>query len=114
MRSRLTDQCTQLLRSSQRIQCVHLDRAEGGATVDGVGTPDPEAEWWTTSDVAAYLGVALGTVSTYRARGQMPAPDKTIGRTRVWRPSRIIEWHDARPGHGGRPPSSALDDSQKQ
>jgi hypothetical protein len=66
-------------------------------------TPDPKAEWWTTSDVAAYLGVSVGTVSTYRARGQMPAPDTTLGRTRLWRPARIVDWHDRRPGHGGRP-----------
>lgn len=67
--------------------------------------PDPNAEWWLTSDVAAYLGVAVSTVSTYKARGQMPEPDQTIGRTPVWRPARIIEWHETRPGHGGRPPN---------
>jgi predicted DNA-binding transcriptional regulator AlpA len=70
-------------------------------------TPDAAAEWWTTSDVAAYLGVSVGTVSTYRARGQMPAPDNTVGRTHVWRPARIIDWNESRPGHGGRPPSEA-------
>ncbi|MEU0961145.1 hypothetical protein ABZ328_16695 [Micromonospora aurantiaca] len=43
--------------------------------------PDPGAEWWTTSDVAAYLGVRVGKVATYRKRGQMPAPDLTLGRT---------------------------------
>ena len=66
--------------------------------------PDPEAEWWTTTDVAAYLGVRVGTVSTYRKRGQMPAPDLTVGRTHMWRPSRIIQWHHnrPRPGVGGR------------
>ena len=66
--------------------------------------PDPDTDWWTTTDVANYLGVTVGTVSSYRARGQMPAPDRTIGRTHVWQPRRIIEWHDSRPGHGGRPP----------
>lgn len=45
------------------------------------GTPDPQAEWWTTSDVAAYLGVGVATVSAYNRRAQMPPPDKTIGRT---------------------------------
>lgn len=59
--------------------------------------PDSEAEWWTTSDVATYLGVGVATVSAYRSRGQMPAPDKTIGRTHVWAPARIIEWHAKRP-----------------
>jgi len=66
--------------------------------------PDPDTDWWTTTDVANYLGVTVGTVSSYRARGQMPAPDRTIGRTHVWQPRRIIEWHDSRPGHGGRSP----------
>jgi 8-oxo-dGTP pyrophosphatase MutT (NUDIX family) len=68
--------------------------------------PDPEAEWWTTKDVAAYLGVEPGAVSSYRRRGQMPAPDQTIGsRTHLWKPSRIISWQESRPraGVGGRP-----------
>lgn len=66
--------------------------------------PEPDAEWWTTTDVAAYLGVRVGTVSTYRKRGQMPPPDLTVGRTHMWRPERIIEWHSSRPrpGVGGR------------
>lgn len=70
--------------------------------------PDPEAEWWTTKDVAAYLGIEPGAVSTYRRRGQMPAPDQTIGsRTHLWKPSRITSWHASRPraGVGGRPRS---------
>jgi predicted DNA-binding transcriptional regulator AlpA len=70
-----------------------------------VPEPDPNTDWWTTTDVANYLGVAIATVSSYRARGQMPEPDRTIGRTHVWSPRRIIEWHDNRPGHGGRPPN---------
>ena len=57
--------------------------------------PDSRAEWWTTSDVAAYLGLRVGTVSSYRKRGQMPEPDMTVGRTHVWKPARIIEWHEA-------------------
>lgn len=67
-------------------------------------TPDPAAEWWTTSDIASYLGIRVATVSTYRSRGQMPEPDLTVGRTHMWRPSRIIEWHETRPrpGVGGR------------
>lgn len=74
-------------------------------TDDQVHQPDPSAEWWTTSDVAAYLRVHISTVSGYRRRGQMPAPDQTIGRTHVWRPTRIVEWHKSRPrpGTGGRP-----------
>jgi hypothetical protein len=71
--------------------------------------PDPEAEWWTRKDVAAYLGIAVAAVSSYRRRGQMPEPDKTIGtRTHLWKPTRIIEWHGSRDrvGVGGRPRGS--------
>ncbi len=77
------------------------------AVPDATGKPAPDvnAEWWTTSDVAAYLGLRVGTVSSYRRRGQMPAPDNTIGRTHIWKPARIIAWHKSRPrpGVGGRP-----------
>jgi hypothetical protein len=45
--------------------------------------PDPDAEWWTTSDVAAHLGVRVGTVSSYRLRGQKQALDLTVGRTHM-------------------------------
>lgn len=60
-------------------------------------TPDPAADWWTTSDVAAYLKVEVSTVSGYRRRRQMPEPDMTVGRTHMWRPVRVVEWHNARP-----------------
>jgi len=62
--------------------------------------PDPEADWWTTTDVARYLGIQLGTVSTYVTRSQMPQPDRLYGRTRVWDPARVIEWHNSRPRAG--------------
>lgn len=62
--------------------------------------PDPAAEWWTTTDVATYLGVNVSTVSTYRSRGQMPAPEQRFGRTWLWRPKTVIEWHENRPGPG--------------
>jgi periplasmic divalent cation tolerance protein len=67
--------------------------------------PDPNAEWWTTSDIARFLGVQIGTVSSYRIRGQMPEPDETSGRTHRWRPARIVAWRESRPrpGIGGRP-----------
>jgi predicted DNA-binding transcriptional regulator AlpA len=67
--------------------------------------PDVSADWWVPADVAAYLGVAATTVAAYKARGQMPEPDRLFGRTPAWRPERIIEWHESRPGHGGRPPN---------
>ncbi len=58
---------------------------------------DPALQWWTTTDVATFLGVRVGTVSSYRKRGQMPAPDQTYGRTHLWRPETIIDWHRSRP-----------------
>jgi hypothetical protein len=79
-----------------------------------VAEPDPDAEWWTTTDVAAYVGVRVATISSYRMRGQMPAPDMVLGRTQAWHPATIIEWHSGRPrpGVGGRPaPQSGADTS---
>lgn len=64
------------------------------------GPPDVDAEWWTTTDVAAYLGVRPTTISTYRMRGQMPPPDHKLGRTQLWHPKTIIDWHQRRPGRG--------------
>jgi hypothetical protein len=75
------------------------------------GEPNPEAKWWTTTDVATYLGVRVGTVSSYRKRGQMPAPDLTVGRTHMWRPERIIEWHRSRPRPGVGRSSGGRDDA---
>jgi len=54
---------------------VPLDR-------DGT-SPDAGSEWWTTSDVAAYLGVRVATVTNYRKRGQMPAPDGRLAHPHV-------------------------------
>ena len=67
--------------------------------------PDPRADWWVPDDVAAYLGVSASTVASYKSRGQMPEPERHFGRTPVWRPRTIIDWHDNRPGHGGRRPN---------
>jgi hypothetical protein len=55
----------------------------------------PEDEWWTTTDVANYADVRVATISSYRRRKQMPAPDDKFGRTWVWAPARIIAWRPA-------------------
>jgi predicted DNA-binding transcriptional regulator AlpA len=68
-----------------------------GGSVAVMDAPDTDADWWTIPEVAAYLGVSASTVSAYRARNQMPAPDRVIGRTPVWRPKRIVTWHSGRP-----------------
>lgn len=62
--------------------------------------PQPTDDWWTTSDVATFLGLRVGTVSSYRQRGQMPPPAKTVGRTHLWRPETIVEWQRHRPRVG--------------
>lgn len=69
-------------------------RLDGAAGVEG---PDPKAPWWTTTDVARYLGVSVATVSSYRGRRQMPAPLGKIGSSHVWTPASIMSWQDDRP-----------------
>jgi predicted DNA-binding transcriptional regulator AlpA len=54
-------------------------------------------DWWTTEDVATYLGVSSSTVRAYLARSQMPEPNRRIGRMQLWRPKTILHWHDKRP-----------------
>jgi predicted DNA-binding transcriptional regulator AlpA len=54
-------------------------------------------DWWTTEDVATFLGIGTSTVSAYVTRKQMPRPDRYMGRTRLWRPATIREWQRARP-----------------
>jgi hypothetical protein len=44
-----------------------------------VAPADPNAEWWMTSDVATHLGVQVATVTNYRKRHQMLAPDPSPG-----------------------------------
>jgi predicted DNA-binding transcriptional regulator AlpA len=63
-----------------------------------VSEPLPE-DWWTTSDVARFLGISSSTVRAYAAREQMPKADRRIGREPVWRPDTIREWHEQRPRH---------------
>jgi hypothetical protein len=75
---------------------------------DKVDTPgDPAADWWTTDDVAAYLGVEPASVRRYRTRprdqGGLPPEDRMFGRTPAWKPSTVIAWNETeRPGRGTR------------
>lgn len=62
--------------------------------------PDLDADWWTIRDVADYLGVAPGTVTSYLGRAQMPPPEQRYARTPLWRPDTIVRWHAQRPGRG--------------
>lgn len=58
-------------------------------------------ERWDTRQVAEHLGVGIKTVTSYVARGQMPAPDGRGGRRRDspwWWSTTITGWQ--RPGQG--------------
>ncbi|MPZ61912.1 MAG: helix-turn-helix domain-containing protein [Propionibacteriales bacterium] len=57
-------------------------------------------DWWTTEDVATYLGVTPSTIRAYVTRNQMPDPDRRMGRLRLWRPRTIERWHQQRPRAG--------------
>lgn len=46
----------------------------------------------TSKQIAELLGVSPKTISAYKARGQMPAPDKEYGRTPLWKFSTIQQW----------------------
>jgi predicted DNA-binding transcriptional regulator AlpA len=48
----------------------------------------------TSKQVAEVLGVSPKTISAYKNRGQMPAPDKQYGRTPLWKYSTILAWRD--------------------
>lgn len=67
--------------------------------------PNVADEWWTTSDIAEYLHISVKSVNNYVSRRRpvghpIPQSDRQYGRTRVWRPVRIVEWHERRPGSG--------------
>jgi predicted DNA-binding transcriptional regulator AlpA len=46
----------------------------------------------TSKQVAELLGVSPKTISAYKARNQMPAPDKEYGRTPLWSYETIEKW----------------------
>jgi 8-oxo-dGTP pyrophosphatase MutT (NUDIX family) len=77
--------------------------------MEPMSKPDPKAEWWTTTEVAAYIGVSVSAVTNYRKRHLLPEPDQSLGRTHLWSPERIIDWQAGRPrpGVGGRPRGKA-------
>jgi hypothetical protein len=51
----------------------------------------------TSKQIAALLGVTPSTISSYKARGQMPPPDKEYGRTPLWRYETIEKWRGQLP-----------------
>ncbi|MBO0880027.1 MAG: helix-turn-helix domain-containing protein [Mycobacterium sp.] len=58
---------------------------------------DLPSDWWTTQDVATYLGVTPSTVRSYATRAQIPPADRRIGREPVWKPATIRKWNERRP-----------------
>lgn len=64
-----------------------------------------EQEWWTTTDVAAYLKVDPRTVRHYLSRRRpkgnpFPLEERRFGATLVWRPETVKAWDANRPGRG--------------
>ena len=54
--------------------------------------PHPDGErLWTAADVAAYLGVPIKTVYTWRSRGRGPKGFR-IGKHLRWRVATVFEW----------------------
>lgn len=62
-----------------------------GANIEMLNT---ESMYLTSKQIAELLGVSPKTISAYKARGQMPQPDKQYGRTPLWKYSTIKEWRD--------------------
>lgn len=68
------------------------------------------ADLLTLEQLADQLGIAHSSATRYRARGDLPAHDATIGRTPVWfRPTveawlaeRDQRWASEQPGRGAR------------
>ena len=51
----------------------------------------------TISEVAEILGIRESSVRGYKARGQMPPPDRQYGRTPLWLERTIREWKGEAP-----------------
>ena len=46
--------------------------------------------------IAKLTGLTPGTVKGYRTAGKLPPPDVTLGPTKRWKKSTIIEWNEQR------------------
>lgn len=56
------------------------------------GTEGLPADWWTSADCAAALGISYSTWTSYVSRGQAPPAKRKFGRSRVWRPQAVLDW----------------------
>jgi excisionase family DNA binding protein len=66
--------------------------------MSGPGTP--LGDYWTTREVAKFLGIGESTVRAYVTRHKMPEPDAYVGATKLWRQQTIKEWAARRPRKG--------------
>jgi predicted DNA-binding transcriptional regulator AlpA len=64
------------------------------------------SDWWTTKEVAQFLGIEEVTVRAYVTRHKMPQPDAYVGATKLWRQETIKQWAARRP-RKRRPEASA-------
>lgn len=72
----------------------------------------PVEEYMTLEQIAAEIGVAVGSVRVYHQRaaknrredstlpGDMPPPDRVFGRSPAWRSDTVRAWIARRPGRG--------------
>lgn len=74
-----------------------------------------EREVWYSTDVADFLGIKLGTWTSYRTHklpqhNPPPPPDGKYGNRPYWYPETIINWNTSRlgPGHWVKKPRKAL------
>jgi len=49
-------------------------------------------EYLTVAGIALLYGIGEKTITSYKARGQMPQPDLQVGRTPVWKLSTLAAW----------------------
>ena len=70
-------------------QVFRLGSLDNGANIDML---NDKVVYLTSQQVANLLKLTTGTISAYKARNQMPAPDKVYGRTPLWKLETIKEW----------------------
>lgn len=66
-----------------------------------MSTTAPEVEtepvvYWGIKQIGEYLGIKQDSVHNLT----LPREDVSIGDRRGWRPEKIIEWNQGRPGRG--------------
>lgn len=66
-----------------------LGSLENGKNIEML---DDNITYLTSKQVAELLGVSSSTITAYKARGQMPKPDREYGRTPLWKLSTIKQW----------------------